>query len=399
MLFTPEIQRDLGEATAVLDGENLLVGNGHWAMVIAPAASFLPEDLLERVFVPLEGKNIDYRVLCGSHIDVDSNLFQPALAKKLHTLVVKNWGHGYKPEVDAEAIYAAIDRNLRYENRESIIDVFYSGKARAVYPNKDEPSPSARFRSLSASRYVIRMGDKGRNVAVIEGGYLRGLAEMGVELLCPLSPPTDNTLPGIEICLDGDDYGINGTVMPRTDSDITTSDSGKRLYEDAAAICWMTEDEATDLISSDEASFHPVKVPDQTLEPDDLDVFLSQHHVSFYLKRAVSVLRWIGWAEDHIFKLLKERQYDAWCVIYSKAISVADSLLKGDKIPHVYNLIDSEGPGSWPIQTAMHRLKTETKTVCQTIENLSDLMGESLGYGSLPELVREVDELERQCGL
>ena len=78
---------------------------------------------------------------------------------------------------------------------------------------------------------------------------------------------------------------------------------------------------------------------------------------------------------------------------------MADSLLKGDKIPHVYNLIDSEGPGSWPIQTAMHRLKTETKTVCQTIENLSDLMGESLGYGSLPELVREVDELERQCGL
>tara|TARA_B100000131_G_scaffold54165_1_gene49153 strand:+ start:19484 stop:20656 length:1173 start_codon:yes stop_codon:yes gene_type:complete len=390
MLFTPEIQRDLGEATALLDGDNLLIGNGHWAVVIDPVANFLSEELLEKVFVPLEGQFIDYRILNGTEIDTEANMFRPAMSKKLSKIVKKEWVGTHKFSVDG--LYKVIDNHLSNGERRSLTDLFYAGKARAYYPNSDEGSTfGARMRTQSAAKYVFNFDNR---VVAISGGYLRSFAEMGMEILCPVE--SSETIPGMEIYLDGR-VNINGAVMPTSDSGVRESVDGRKLYFDAAEICWSTEDDAIHEISTHETSFHPIKVQNQQIDVDELDVFLSRSYDG--LRKAVSVLRWNGHPEASIYKLLRDSQYDAWCVIYKKALEVASEILDGDKIPHVINVLGAHGPGSWAVQGAMSRLKGEATTLCKTVEELSDLMGEPLGYGPLPELVRQVDELENECGL
>tara|TARA_B100000131_G_scaffold204113_1_gene196204 strand:- start:727 stop:1908 length:1182 start_codon:yes stop_codon:yes gene_type:complete len=392
MRFTPEIQACLGEAALVADDSVIAIVSGSWAIFIQNPENYIDAEKLDWLAgrITDSGCQINYKVLCAK--EVQDSHFLAADGKKMETINSSLHVGRDLYKMTEEIIYKHRDC---FEGSANISEMFRRGKSEPHFITKEGDNVVSRLTSGrdKAESYRFRCEDK---VISISGDFLRGFTALGFDVILNTDPDKESR--GV-LGLVHEDENLYGLVMPLRETGITTDSQGRDLYMDAYGVCWIDEVEAKELITQDLGFFDPAMS-----SPDwgdlDLDDRIRQRKWSKAAK-GISALRWKGLPDSEIKNIAIGAQYDAWCDMYKKALSDANTLIETmDNFAKRTEEITSN-----TVLQVRHYAK-KASDLCDRVETLTDVMneyggdgGDGLGIGPLENLVEYVERLEEICGL
>ena len=225
---------------------------------------------------------------------------------------------------------------------------------------------------------VFRTESKPEKIFTISVDLMRGLRDLGFVF----EGLVFDEINGPVILMWSDLLRAVGMMTEFPQSGIVTSPDGRKMSSDAIEISWWPESKALAAVESEIGYFRPVRygTSGKSISPDE--VVRDRLHV---LSKAVSALRWRGYPEDQIMKILNTRQWEAWLDIHQEILKRAQ-----DKLDQALG-----GLASVPY------LKNQTKQLCEELERLQEVMyikgnPDRLDYGALPRLVQVVKEMEHE---
>ena len=204
---------------------------------------------------------------------------------------------------------------------------------------------------------------------------MRGLNDLGFKL-------KGYVLEGKEypvILIESELLGAVGVLTESPKSGARVAPDGREISLDAVDASWWSEEKALSAVQQEIFYFRPVRYG---TEVRDLLVEDVLHHATSNLAKAVSALRWRGYPDYQLSKILKDREYEAWLDIHSEILRRAkeklDAALNSSiNVPYLLN---------------------QTKQLCGEFEDLKRVMESrgataELDYGPLTELVEVVNTL------
>lgn len=234
------------------------------------------------------------------------------------------------------------------------------------------PQVDFSFKNKEAETLVFSVG-KPRKLFTIEINMMRGLRDLGFDFEGYVVEGVNAPI----ILIKSEVLDAVGVLSETPESGIRTTDDGRSISEDAIVTSWWSEQRALEVIGKEEYFFsYRYKYRGLTCVDDIVNERISP------IARAASALRWQGYPDHQIMKIVKEREYEAWLDMHSHILSRAkarlDEALSGSaNVPYI---------------------KNQAKQLCGEFERLQEMMNrsgnpEKLDYGHLKELVKVVSEI------
>lgn len=390
-MFTPEIQKRLGDAALVPDGDRLFVGNTQWLILFNTPYDHFPAEVLDYVWGSFDDLQeneegyVDWKILNAVKVDWDNKQFLPPAGRRFEPIHFRT--HQRILPATLEEIRGMSEAAFAGEGETfSLSQAYREGKLQPHYENgynvenrvkSSEGSLLPRKRMVfndnpAASYFYI--GDE--FIIGVHAALLEALTELGVDL----EIYTERT--GVIPAIGGMnlDTGIIVTAGAVQDREHNTSPDGRRLSYFASSVCWYTVEQGIQSLLDDARVFNPLYQDQGSIIARILD---QDRRVIPGLK-GVDILRWHGVSEDKIREILEEVQQDAWPRIHEAVL--ADARLMVDRISEAEaDEIQGYQLGSW---------ESRVKSHCQCVDALSQLLGQELGLGDLPDLVEMITELK-----
>lgn len=373
------LAKDIGlhEATIKLDSkhpESIVVGNDQWA--------FLSENLNPphgHEFLS-NGNHISAMVLASK--DFTYGKFRPPGESEFQDIqAYRSWsGFGRHRHVDnitkaLEAIsqtsgVVKIDLIDRFEQGDYEI-----GGALSQVAALDIRKSQSRTVTTKAEvkQAVFRENNK---LFCVKLSVLKGFKSLGFEIKGHIVPGVDFPV----ILISSDLFKAVGMIYPYNRSNIFVTPDGRRIGVDAAEASWITEEAAKTKIDQEVQAFRPVGPSGNTkVDITDIDSVIGDRLSG--LCRPVSALRWLGYPDHQIVKMLKVREYEAWFSMHQDIMRRAK-----DRLGQAMSNTGSFG-----------YLQSQAKALCAEMEVLQEVMRrkgnpETLELGVLPQLIKYLDE-------
>lgn len=391
MRLTPEVEKYLGNAYIVVsEGKQAAITSGSWAIIFSDAEKYIDREILD--FAKQQsynhGQKVDYRVINGR--DFTSDRFLPAHGKELEPILLDR----HRTSVQGyERVEELLEKSTYAFDGVDLTEILNAGKATPAYNTSTKGISRIISGNHEAQSYLFNVDNKVVNIA---GDLLRGVTEAGLRTVlntdfCPEECKSPQPALGL---VDPEDPGVMGLLMPLNSSNIKEDSQGRTMHVDPARACWVSPAMAEEMIKQDFSFFDPSVcsiAEDLTVE----ERIKSRRYGDAVI--GISALRWHGASEEEINKVINYASYDAWCSLYHQALKHADGLLTE---------VDIFSRDSSELTTSVVRrirgFSSRTKSLCERVESLSKLMEKrggdgSLGYGSLPELVNVITDLESLC--
>ena len=373
------LAKDIGlnEATIKLDSnhpESIVVGNDKWA--------FLSENLNPphgHEFLG-GGNHINAMVLASK--DFTYGKFRPPGESEFQDIqAYRSWsGYGRRRHVDniTKAMEAVAQTTDAVEI--NLIDRFKAGdyeiggegsRVVALDIRKSQSKPVTN--KAEVKQAVFRENNK---LFCMKLSVLKGFKSLGFEIKGYIIPGVDMPV----ILMTSDLFKAVGMIYPYSKSSIFVTPDGRRIGIDAAEACWISEEAARTKIDQEVQAFRPVGPDGETkVDISDVDSIVGDRLSG--LCRPVSALRWIGYPDHQIVKMLKVREYESWFSMHQDIMRRAK-----DRLSQAMNNTGSFG-----------YLQSQAKVLCEEIEVLQKVMRrkgnpETLELGALPQLVKYLDE-------
>ena len=243
-------------------------------------------------------------------------------------------------------------------------------------------------RLVGETALVFRAGedcgqDSTEKVFTMELNLLRAFKDLGFKITGHIIEGSTKPL----VVMKSDLLRAVGIVRDFPLSGIRTSPDGRRISKDALEVSWIPEVFALDAIESETGHFRPVSnslaASRYISSEDDVEKIVRDTYSNLGL--AVSALRWHGYPEHQILKILKTRQYEAWFDIHSDILTRAK-----EKLEQAFH-----GAASVPY------LENQTRQLCGEFERLQKVMKEKgnpeqLDFGILRNLAEKVAEMKER---
>jgi hypothetical protein len=353
--LTPEIQRSLGDAVIVPDGDGIYIySHEGWMILLLALPNWMSPELVNW----LRNTNTSYDfvnwgVLTAVDVNLDEKKYLPHGHRKYESIFLSsNWTSKYSPD--------SLRRNAQQNIGDymaspmvSLTAMFNDGKARPLY---DKPNDGF-AKGANADRYIFRFDDR---LVVADAVMFQAFADMGFTITCPTESPKGVVPP---LGLQHESGQVFGYMKARQYSGIKESPYGGELSEDAATICWFSEEMAKELLF------------DQKHYPLEHGVLLADVVGNKWqgtgARKAVSILRWRGWSDDDIVALYESFRITSW----TRRHEVHQHKLEGicERLTQEMN--------SWQFRN----LEEDLQRICKEYEFLKPALGVELGI--LPEAV------------
>lgn len=340
-----------------------------------------------------EGKCIDARVLGAK--DFSYGKFRPPGESEYQDIRCYSCDHRRAVESLLESVNLALV--ARSQEKLDISEMFESGNYRLEGSNQiklDIRAPSRGVSGKKADRLVgettlvFRAGedcgqDSTEKVFTMELNLLRACKDLGFKITGHIIEGSTNPL----VVMKSDLLRAVGIVRDFPLSGIRTSPDGRCISKDALEVSWIPEVFALDAIESETGYFRPVSnsLAASRYISSEADVEKIVRHTYSNLGLAVSALRWHGYPEHQILKILKTRQYGAWFDIHRDILTRAK-----EKLEQAFY-----GAASVPY------LENQTRQLCGEFERLQKVMKEKgnpeqLDFGVLRNLAEKVAEMKER---
>lgn len=370
LTFTPQIQRALGDAALVPDGDIIYIVNPKWLLVLARPEEWLDLRLLEfiRKFDSKNGRLlVDWNVISAKDVDYRQQRFLPDRSRKYLPIALDTWASF--PRIDMVELRSLMEgeKYLRsiYGDLINLSAMFADGQARAVYAKHGDPDKQF-SKEPAAVAYQFRFDDK---LVAIHGPWWRAFEELGFTLVAPREGYLGGAIPPVGL-RHREGFDAVGFVHPEPASGVTEDRKGRPLFVDAATCCWTEEGHATALL----------------LDPRHYDVKgtslwaeASNQWGRAALRLAISALRWRGWNDDDIATTYEDGR---------RAAYQARQAAVFEEVEQAIRQLQNTSTSTWQLRN----VETSLQRACDTIDTINRALGTS-ELGQLPEAVALLDEV------
>lgn len=233
--------------------------------------------------------------------------------------------------------------------------------------------------SIEDEVMTFSVGKNPKKLFPISAPLLRGLRDLGFSI-------TGYELEEIDapvIVLRSDLLKAIGVISRAAQTGITVAPDGRSISHDAGSISWISEEDALCAIDQEVSYFRPVRYG--TIR-SNLSVETIVQDRLCGLARPVSALRWRGYPEAEILKLVKRREYEAWYDIHKEILKRAKEKLESALA----------GTSNVPY------LENQAKQLCGEFDSLQKLLTasgnpESLDYSILQQLVDALEMIKENA--
>ena len=382
-MFTPKMQRGLGDAVMRMINGVLYVGTGKWLFRFHDPRERFDNELLDIVEASSEmedSKQVDWRLINARSVDVQEEVFLPHGARKNRPIRISEWNVLSASAEKIEQLFRNETSHTDDADRLDLGELFSSGKMVPRYREADSKSEEKgairKPRNSNAESYTY-MGSG--LVIGLPAPLLEALVDLGFNVW--ISMVRRNAAPVIGgWCQDlKAEYRTSCEMDPRV---LSKSPDGRTIQSSATEICWWTEEFALENLYHHIQYFDP-GTKDQSKIIDEL-LSKNGHNIT----KTIDALRWQGMSEDMIRGHLERSQVAAWPQIYEQVREAEQRLL--DKIVEK-QLSEKEVPG-W----VLNSWKAELKKICGQLEALDELVESEIpfSYSIVEEIAEAIVEVE-----
>jgi hypothetical protein len=374
-MFTPAMQRGLGEAALRMADGVLYVGTEKWLFQFHnPRDRFSGEilDIVEASEEIGDSSIVDWRILNAKSIDVKEETFLPYGGRKHRPIRMPSYG---VLQLDTAKLARIFEEETSYLREPSLDlgELLRDGKMRPVYSKPErEGQELAKTRGSAAASYFYT--DQGLVVGV-PAPAADALLELGFNIL--ISTEKMNKIPTIGgWCLELESEYRMGCAI---DLDLQKTPDGRHLRRgiDACEICWWSEEYALAELYHSIQYFSPVAYEQDTI----IDKMMAPDGP--FGSKAMTALRWQGMPEGEIRSHLEASQVEAWPRICEANHRSADILL--NRI--IEKQLGGDDVSKWMIKS----WDDEFKRICTQMESLDRLIEAEIDFNL--SALREIAEL------